>query len=128
MGHGLCGAGLWRRYGGVPGEPLEVLDGSGHEELVAGAGEAPQSEPDHREDVLGLAEQPFDPLALDTGDFIGLGLHQALGLVAGVLMEVSLEPPCRAGGAAGLERAACTVTLLGDVFDRVAIEYGAGCF
>ncbi len=102
------------------GQSFEVLDGCGHEELVAGAGEAPQSEPYHRENVLGLAEQPFDPLALDTGDPIGLGLHQALGIVAGVLMEVSLEPPCRAGGAAGLERAACTVTLLGDVFDGVS--------
>ncbi len=109
-------------------QSFSVLDGSGHEEFFAGARETPQSEPDHREKVLSLAEEPFDPLALDTGDFIGLGLHQALGLVAGVLMEVSLEPPCRAGGAAGLERAACTVADLGDVFDRVAIEYGAGCF
>ncbi len=42
------------------GEAFQGLDGGGQQELVAGAGEAPQSEPDHREDMLGLAKQPFD--------------------------------------------------------------------
>ncbi len=80
------------------GEPLEVLDGSGEEEYLAGAGEAPQSEPDHRENVLSLAEEGFDPPALDTGHPIGLGVHQALGIVAGFLMDVTLDPSLPAGG------------------------------
>ena len=102
------------------GEPLEVLDGSGEEEFLAGAGEAPQSEPDHRENVLSLAEEGFDPPALDTGHPIGLGVHQALGIVAGFLMDVTLDPSRPAGGAMRLEWAAGTVAALGDVFDRVA--------
>ena len=110
------------------GEPLEVLDGSGEEEFLAGAGEAPQSEPDHRENVLSLAEEGFDPPALDTGHPIGLGVHQALGIVAGFLMDVTLDPSLPAGGAMRLEWAAGTVAALGDVFDRVAIVYGAGGF
>ncbi len=35
---------------------LPVLDGGGQEELIASASEAPQPEPDHREDLLGLAK------------------------------------------------------------------------
>ena len=46
------------RYGGVSGEPFQVLDGGGQQKLVAGASEAPQTEPDHRENILGLAEEP----------------------------------------------------------------------
>ena len=41
------------------GQSFEVLDGSGEDELIAGAGEAPQSEPDHREIVLSLTKETW---------------------------------------------------------------------
>ena len=41
------------------GQSFEVLDGSGEDELIAGAGEAPQSEPDHRENVLSLTKETW---------------------------------------------------------------------
>jgi len=59
----------------VIGEPFEVLDGGGQQELVPGAGQTPQSECHHRENALGFAKEPFDLLALGAGDPIGLGLH-----------------------------------------------------
>ena len=55
-GHFSGGHRVWRRSCGVIGEPFQVLDGGGHEELIFGTGEASQSEPDHREDMLGLAK------------------------------------------------------------------------
>ncbi len=110
------------------GQSFEVLDGSGEEELIAGTGEAPQSEPDHREDVLGLAEQPFDPLALDTGDPIGLALHERLGVVACLLVHIAREAALPAGGALGLEWTAGTVAALGDVFDGGAVMNAARGF
>ena len=53
--HGSGGHEPWRRSRGVIGGPSRVPDGGGQRELVAGAGEAPGSEPDHREIMLGLA-------------------------------------------------------------------------
>ncbi len=60
--------GLWRRSCGVIGESFEVLNGGGQQELVSGSGEAPQSEANHREDMLGLAKERFDLLALPAGN------------------------------------------------------------
>ena len=80
-------------------QSFEVLDGSGEEELIAGTGEAPQSEPDHREDVFSLAEEPLDLLALDTGDPTGLALHERLGVVASFLVYISREAALLTGGA-----------------------------
>ncbi len=48
--------GPWWRSCCVIGQPFEVLDGGGQQELVPGAGQAPQPEPDHREDLLGFAK------------------------------------------------------------------------
>ena len=80
--HGSGHHGLWRRSCRVIGEPLEVLDGGGQQELVPGAGEAPQSEANHREDMLGLAKEHLDLLALAAGDPIGLGFHYSAGVIA----------------------------------------------
>ena len=88
LGHGSGHHGLRRRSWGSVGEPFEVLNGGGQEKLIAGAGEAPQSEPDHRENGLGLAKEGFDSLALGSRDPVGLGLHQATRVVAGGLVDV----------------------------------------
>ena len=128
MGHGSRGAGLWRRYGGVPGESFEVPGGRGEEKLIAGAGEAPQPELRHRGDVFGLTEQRFDSLALDTGNPIGLGFHQGLGVVTGLLADIARDSPFPAGSALGLERTAGTVAAFGDVFDGNAVMNGARGF
>ena len=77
------------------GEPFEVLDGGGQEELIPGPGQAPQPEPDHRENALGLAKQPFDLLAFTAGGPICLGLHQSAGNVARGLIDVTLDPARR---------------------------------
>ena len=44
------------------GQTLEVLDGGGQQELIAGTREAAQSEANHRENVLGLAERYREPV------------------------------------------------------------------
>ncbi len=126
--HGSGDHVLWRRSCGVIGEPFQVLHGGGQEELVAGAGEAPQSKPDHREDMLGLAKEPFDLLAFAAGGSVSLGLHQGAGIVARLLVHIAREAALPAGGALGLERTAGTVAALGDVFDRRAVMNGAGGF
>ena len=119
-----CGARLWRRYGAVLSQAFEVLDSGDQQELVPRAREPAQSEPRPREEVFDLAEQRLDPLALLAGGLVGLGGHQGLGVVAGLLVDISLQPPCRAGGAVRFERAAGTVTLFGDVFERLAVVNG----
>ena len=96
-------------------QSFEVLDGSGEEELIAGTGEAPQSEPDHREDVFGLAEEPLDLLAIGAGDPISLALHERLGVVASFLVYISREAALLTGGAVGLEWTESAVAALGDV-------------
>ncbi len=71
------------------GEPFQVLDGGGQQELVLGAGETSQSEPDHRVDMLGLAKQRFDLFAFTAGDAVGLGLHQSTGVIPCRLVDVT---------------------------------------
>ncbi len=53
--------------------------------------EAPQSEANHREDVLSLAKERLDLLALPTGNPIGLGFHDSAGVVAGFLLMCPLQ-------------------------------------
>ncbi len=109
------------------GEPFQVLDGGGQEELISGAGQAPQSEPYHREDLLGLTKEPFDLLALGAGELIGLGLHQRLGVLAGFLIDIALDPARRRGGTASrFQGAALTIELAGAVIKRLAVMNPAG--
>ena len=91
---------MWRRSRGVIGESFEVLDGGGQQELVPGAGQAPQSEPYHREDLFGLTKEPFDLLAFAAGGRVSLGLHQGAGKVAGRLVRVARDPTRRCVGTA----------------------------
>ena len=79
----------WWRSGGVLGEPFEVLNAGGQKKLVLGAFEAAQSEPGHGEDMLGLTKEGFDLLALEAGVPIGVGLHQGLSIISGLLIDVS---------------------------------------
>ena len=71
------------------GEPFQVLDGGGQQEFIPGACQAPQSEPYYRENVLGLAKERLDLLALAAGDHIGLGFHYGAGVVAGFLVDIA---------------------------------------
>ena len=86
--HGSGYYGPWRRSFRVIGEPFEVLDDGGQQELVPGAAETAQSQAGHREDYLGLAEQPFDFLALASRLRVSLGFHQGLGIVTSFLIDV----------------------------------------
>ena len=114
--HGSGVSGLWRRDGGVPGQAFEVLSGGGHEKLVPGAGKAPQSEPDHREDMLGLAKEPLDLLAFTGGRSVSLGLHQGTGRVAGLLVRVARDPARRrVGTASRLQWADLAIERAGEV-------------
>ena len=88
LDHGSSHHGLWRRSCAVIGEAFQVLNGSGQQEFVVSAGQAPQSEPDHGEDVLGLAKQPLDLFAFNPGGGVSLGFHQRLGIVTGFLVDV----------------------------------------
>ncbi len=88
LGHGSDHYGPWRRSCGVVGEAFQVLDGGGQQELVVSATQAPQSEPDHREDMLGLAEEPLELLPVASGMFISIGFHQGLSIVTGFLVDI----------------------------------------
>ncbi len=113
-GSGQCEP--WWRPCGVVGKPFEVLDGGDQQELIAGASEAPQSEPDHREDLLGLAKEPFDLLALGSGGPIDLGLHQSTGIITSLLVWIPQDPTRPAfGGATRFQRTVIAITLGGDV-------------
>ena len=110
--HGSGHHGPWWRSRGVIGEAFQVLDGGGQQELVAGAGQAPQSEPDHREDMLGLAEEPFDLLAFRARRRVSLGLHQGTGMVACRLVQLARDPARRCVGTAfRLQRTGIAITL-----------------
>ncbi len=50
--HGSRGARQRWRYGRVPRQALEVLDGGGQQELVPSAGEPAEPQPGQGEDVL----------------------------------------------------------------------------
>ena len=110
------------------GESFEVLNGGGQQELVSSAGEASQSEANHREDVLGLAKEPFDLLALGAGDPIGLGLHQGTGSIACRLVRVARDPACRCIGAAfRLQRTGIAIILARDIaIGVVGVEPAGG--
>ncbi len=100
-------------------EPFEVLDGGGQQELVAGASEAAQSQADHRENMLGLAEQRFDFLASDAGLGIGVGLHQPTGMIPRSLVGGAGNPALRLPGTTTRLEAADVANTLAR---RVAIE------
>ncbi len=109
------------------GEPFEVLDGGGQEELISGAGQAPQSEPYHRENTLGLTKERFDLLALAAGGRISLGLHQSAGSVARRLIEVTRDAARRRLWTASRFRgASLTIEFAGPVIERFAVMNSAG--
>ena len=83
-----------------------------------------QSEPDHREDVLGLAKQRFDLLAFTAGDSVGLGLHQSAGNVTGLLVGVAtgFGAPGDALGQHFAFRGRSQSTLAGDIASRCYSE------
>ena len=79
------------------GQPFQVLDGGGQEELILGAGQAPQSESNHRENRLGLAKQRLDLLAFSAGVHVSLGLYQSAGVVTGILVYIARDLAGRRG-------------------------------
>ncbi len=76
----------------MPCQAVEVLDGCGEQGLVPCTGEAAQSEPCEGEDAFDLAKEGLDFPALGAGELIGLGLHQRLGVLAGFLIDIALDP------------------------------------
>ena len=98
------------------GKPFQVLDGGGQEELVPGAGEAPQSEPDHRENMLGLAKERFDLLAFAARQRVSLALHQSAAIVARLLIRVARDAARRCVWAAfRLQGAGTAIRLARDI-------------
>ena len=109
--------------GAVPWCDWRAFSGSGRLRSGGthpGAGEAAQPEPDHRQNMLGLAKERFDRLVLGAGDPIGLGLHQSAGIVARRLVGVARDPAPRHVGTTLIlgmrfQWAVIAITISGDI-------------
>ena len=123
--HGSGHQGLWRPRG-VIGEPFQVLDGDGQQELVPGAGQAPKSESDHR--VPGCAERRRgEPRQSSASTAARLAFYDEPPKAFLLLWSISLDSSAAgiywtvcAGGAMVLphEKAETGMAALGDIIAR----------
>ena len=76
-------------------QPFQVLHGRDEQEFVARAGETAQPEPREPEVALHVAEQGLDLFPLNPRPRISLASHQAPGMIARRLVDVTRDPARR---------------------------------
>lgn len=98
------------------GETLEVLCGGGEQELVLGAGEAPEPEALEAHVAFQVGEQHLHFLALIARAFEGLSSGERPGMVTGVFVDVAGDfAECRIGTALIFQRTDAAVAGAGQV-------------